>query len=117
MAKIDKLFDTMMGHNGSDLHLSEGQPPKMRTHGRMTRMDGPPLTSDVMTGYLQEICSPERWAHFQENRDLDFAYSMGEKARFRCNYFFQTRAWARCSAPSRRKSRPSNNSACRWCSR
>src|SRR5262249_54836788 len=37
------------------------------------------------------ICSPERWTHYNENRDLDFAYSMGDKARFRCNYFFQTR--------------------------
>ena len=91
MAKIDALFQTMMSQNGSDLHLSEGQPPKIRAHGRMTRLDMPVLSSEVMTGYLQEICSPERWKHFHDNRDLDFAYSMGDIARFRCNFFWQTR--------------------------
>ena len=91
MSKIDKLFETMMAAGGSDLHLSEGQPAKMRVHGRMTKMDHPVLTNEMLVAYMQELCSPERWKHYLENRDLDFAYSMGEVARFRCNYFFQTR--------------------------
>ncbi len=91
MSKIDKLFETMMGKSGSDLHMSEGQPPKMRVHGRMTTMEHPVLNTEMMISYLQELCSPERWKHFIENRDLDFAYSMGDLARFRCNYFYQTR--------------------------
>ncbi|MFI5398892.1 MAG: type IV pilus twitching motility protein PilT [Candidatus Binatia bacterium] len=89
MAKIDQLFDFMMGQDGSDLHLAEGQPPKIRRHGRLMKLDRPVLTATMMLEYLQEICPAERWQHFLQSGDLDFAYVLGEKARFRSNYFYQ----------------------------
>ena len=89
MAKIDSLFEVMLQQDASDLHLSEGQPPKVRAHGRISNLDHPTLTRQHMEQYLQEICSTDRWQHFQEVKDLDFAYGLGEKARFRANYFYQ----------------------------
>jgi len=47
----------------------------------------PPLDEPSITSYLQEICPPQRWKSFQETMDLDFAYSLGDKARFRANYY------------------------------
>jgi twitching motility protein PilT len=35
------------------------------------------------------IATPEQRAAFEDNFDLDFAYSYGEKARFRVNYFYK----------------------------
>jgi len=90
MSKIDKLFKALMSMGGSDLHISEGQKPKVRTHGKLVTLeDESVLTQDDMVGYLEEICTPDRWQHYLENLDLDFAYALGNEARFRCNYFFQ----------------------------
>ena len=91
MPKIDTLFNTMLDAGGSDLHLSEGQPPKTRVHGRMEVLNHPVLTNESMREYLSEICPKKRWEHFQGHMDLDFAYAMGDKARFRANYYNQAR--------------------------
>ncbi|TLY42979.1 MAG: type IV pili twitching motility protein PilT, partial [Nitrospirae bacterium] len=90
MARIDRLFTDMLSGHGSDLHLSEGQPPKIRRHGRLVALDHPILTAETMRGYLQEICPAEYWERFLETGDLDFAYALGTVARFRANYFKQS---------------------------
>lgn len=87
MAKIDELFNAMLSLDGSDLHLLQGQPPKIRMHGRLRKLNYPPLTHQKMVEYLKEICSPDRWSHFLEVKDLDFAYALGKTARFRANYY------------------------------
>lgn len=89
MAKIDQLFTAMLAAEGSDLHLAEGQPPKIRRHGRLVQLDQPTLTNEMIRGYLQEICGPDRWQSFVETGDLDFAHAFGDVARFRSNYFYQ----------------------------
>jgi twitching motility protein PilT len=89
MARIDRLFDILLSEDGSDLHLAEGQPPKIRRHGHLVKLDDPSLTADMIRAYLQEICAPERWQRFLESGDLDFAYAFADKARFRSNYFYQ----------------------------
>jgi twitching motility protein PilT len=90
MPAIDQWFDAMLAADGSDLHLAEGQPPKIRRNGRLEKLDYPALTADTMHAYLKEICSAERWQQFVDTGDLDFAYAFGEKARFRSNYFNQS---------------------------
>ncbi len=89
MPAIDALFDAMLSQNASDLHLAEGQPPKIRRHGRLETLDHPTLTAETIQTYLKEICSAPRWHSFLETGDLDFAYAFGDKARFRSNYFYQ----------------------------
>ena len=87
MPKIDLLFDEMMTKDGSDLHLEEGNPPRIRLHGRLVSLNHPPLTESDMTGMMSEICNKEQWARFLKIGDIDFAYEMGKKARFRANFF------------------------------
>ena len=38
--QIDKYFQILIEKGGSDLHLSEGQPPKIRVHGEITTLEG-----------------------------------------------------------------------------
>jgi len=85
--EIDRMFEVLIREGGSDLHLEEGQPPKMRVHGKLSAFDKNLLTRSYMEGILQEITSPDQWQRYQNNGDLDFAYAMGDKARFRANYF------------------------------
>jgi len=87
MAKIDRLFETMIDRGGSDLHLEEGQVPKIRLNGVLVDLDQPVLTESSLLEYLFEICGPNNWQRFKETADIDFAYDMGGKARFRSNYF------------------------------
>ncbi len=88
MPSIDRLFKIMLEREGSDLHLLEGQPPKIREHGHMVALEGQPkLTGEALSTLLTEICPPARWEAYTQVGDVDFAYAMGETARFRANYF------------------------------
>ena len=90
MATIDSLFEILVSSGGSDLHLSQGQYPKVRVHGAVTAIaDQPILTEEIMHDLLSGICEPAAFEKFLETGDLDFAYSMNEESRFRCNYLKQ----------------------------
>ncbi|MDB4567027.1 type IV pili twitching motility protein PilT, partial [Akkermansiaceae bacterium] len=90
MAKIDRLFEYLVSSGGSDLHLSEGSPPKVRVHGGVSPIpDEPILAGEEFKELLSEICEPAPFAQYLESGDLDFAYEMDEMSRFRCNYMKQ----------------------------
>jgi twitching motility protein PilT len=94
MAKIDALFRMMKEQGASDLHLSTGNPPIFRQHGEMVRLNFKSLGHDELTAILFEILSEKQKAHFEENKDLDFAYSVPDLARFRGNILMTHRGIA-----------------------
>jgi twitching motility protein PilT len=87
MARIDTFFQTILEKGASDLHLAQGQPARMRLHGNIVAIDDKPFDEEPLCLLLQEICSDDRWVYFRENGDIDFAYSMSDGTRFRCNYY------------------------------
>ncbi|MBF0504636.1 MAG: PilT/PilU family type 4a pilus ATPase [Candidatus Omnitrophica bacterium] len=87
MAEIDNLFKTLISQNGSDLHLEEGQKPKIRLNGRLQEVGSEPLTREKMIALLSPIALKEEWHNFAMRGDLDFAYALGTEARFRVNYY------------------------------
>lgn len=90
MASIDLYFKYLIEHGGSDLHLSEGAPPKLRVHGAIVEIpEQPVLEGDTFKDLLAEICDPTAFEKYLETGDLDFAYEMDEDSRFRCNYLKQ----------------------------
>lgn len=90
MANIDRYFEYLVASGGSDLHLSEGAPPKLRVHGAVSAIpDQPILSGREFQDLLAEICDPAAFEQYLESGDLDFAYEMDEKSRFRCNYLKQ----------------------------
>jgi len=89
MNKIDELFNVLVAEGGSDLHLSEGQPPKIRRHGEMLAIRETPLSHHEMIELLQPISQTLGWKTFVDRGDLDFAYEKDEENRFRCNYHKQ----------------------------
>jgi twitching motility protein PilT len=93
MASIDQLLSIIVAQDGSDLHIGEGQPPKMRRHGDVKPIRAEPVTREEAAGMLSEICSPQSWALFEERGDLDFAYEMDERSRFRCNFLKQANGY------------------------
>ncbi len=56
---IDKLLSACVKQGASDLHISVGQPPVIRLHGRMRRLETKSLTPDDTVALMKSI-TPER---------------------------------------------------------
>lgn len=93
MAYIDAFFEVLVEQGASDLHIGEGQPPKMRKHGDVTPIREEPVTRDEAAHMLSEIAGPENWQLFEDRGDLDFAYEMDQHSRFRCNFLKQANGY------------------------
>ncbi len=89
MPIIDQYFAKLIELGGSDLHLSQGQPPKVRVHGSIKPIADQILDKHLMETMMREICEPRAWDRYVEKGDLDFAYEMDANNRFRCNYLRQ----------------------------
>ncbi|HVF72462.1 MAG TPA: type IV pilus twitching motility protein PilT [Chthoniobacterales bacterium] len=93
MPYIDQFLSVIVEQGGSDLHIGEGQPPKIRRHGDVMPIREEPVTRDEAAGMLSEIAGAQSWQIFEERGDLDFAYEMDEQSRFRCNFLKQTNGY------------------------
>src|SRR5436190_21341230 len=93
MAYLDRLLSVIVKHGGSDLHIAEGEPPKMRMHGDITPIRAEPINREEAVRMLSEVSGPHNWEIFEQRGDLDFAYEMDEASRFRSNYFKQSNGY------------------------
>src|SRR6266516_2068163 len=93
MAHLDQFLSVIVKHGGSDLHIGEGQPPKMRMHGDIMPIRAEPVAHEEAVQMMSEICGPHNWEIFEGRGDLDFAYEMDEDSRFRCNYLKQSNGY------------------------
>ncbi len=87
MPVIDKLFHEMCRRGASDMHLTSGEPPRLRVDGSIVSLPMKPISPDQMNGLLQEITPPVDWKIFQETNDADCAYPLEGLGRFRTNLF------------------------------
>jgi twitching motility protein PilT len=94
MARIDQLFAMMKEQGASDLHLSSDIPPIFRLHGEITRLNFKPMGHADLTALLFEILTEPQKAQFNLKKDLDFAYSVPDLARFRGNLLMTHRGIA-----------------------
>jgi twitching motility protein PilT len=92
--RIDRFLSVLPKRNGSDLHLAVGSPPVLRLDGELERIRYRSLTEGDFYNLVGPIAPPRIWSAFQETGDVDFAYQMGEQARFRVNLFRQERGSA-----------------------
>jgi len=91
---ISELLLFMVENKGSDLHLSAGEPPMIRIHGDMRKIDMPPLDKDEVHRMIYDIMNDQQRKAYEENLELDFSFALGEIARFRVNVFRQLRGEA-----------------------
>jgi twitching motility protein PilT len=74
----------------SDLHLTVGAHPTVRVTGGLSQLDDyPVLTPQVIQQTLYAILTQRQREKFEEELELDFAYSLPGKARFRVNLYKQ----------------------------
>src|ERR1700677_974847 len=89
MARIDSFFKFMKEQSASDLHLSTGNPPMLRIHGELVRVDTPPLGNDDLKALVYEIAPETKIKTFEETGDVDFGYEYPGFARYRANFLNQ----------------------------
>src|ERR1700719_5277727 len=89
MARIDTYFKFMKEQNASDLHLSTSNPPMLRIHGELVRVDMPPLANDDLKALVYEIAPEVKIKLFEETGDVDFGYEYPGFARYRANFLNQ----------------------------
>ncbi|MFI4859376.1 MAG: type IV pilus twitching motility protein PilT [Phycisphaerales bacterium JB063] len=92
---IDRLLDTVIRQEASDLHLTVGKPPTVRMRGRLIELKTRDLESADTTSLMKAI-SPERaQTELQEEGGSDFGFAYGDQddpdnsARFRVSIFKQ----------------------------
>src|SRR3982751_2254763 len=93
MPYLDQFLQVIVAQGASDLHIGEGQPPKMRRHGDVMAMRPEPVLHDEAVLMLSEVAGPANWKIFDERVDLDFAYEMDKASRFRCNFLKQSNGY------------------------
>lgn len=86
---IDKLLETVYVRGASDLHIAVGQPPVLRLHGRLVKIETKVLQPEDTVSLMKSI-SPERCQQeLQQAGGSDFGFAFGDKARFRVSIFKQ----------------------------
>jgi twitching motility protein PilT len=68
MAYLDRLLSVIVKHGGSDLHIAEGEPPKMRMHGDIMPIRAEPVKREEAVRMLSEVSGPHNWEIFEQTR-------------------------------------------------
>ena len=85
----DKLLETVYVQGASDLHIAVGQPPVLRLHGRLVKLETKVLEPEDTIALMKSI-TPERCQQeLQQTGSTDFGMAYGDKARFRVSVFKQ----------------------------
>ncbi|MBO4795915.1 MAG: type IV pilus twitching motility protein PilT [Verrucomicrobia bacterium] len=84
---MSDLLQLTVSEGASDLHLRVGIPPVIRVHGRLNRVDGPPLSPEDTEELSRSITSEDHIQAVREQGGADFGFAFGEMARFRVSVF------------------------------
>jgi len=85
-----EILSRMVAEKASDVHLSAGFAPALRLRGRVVPMEGhPKLKPQDTREIIYSLINDSQRKRFENEQQLDFAYSVPGIARFRVNIFFQ----------------------------
>jgi twitching motility protein PilT len=86
---VTELLAFGVEQGASDCHLSAGEPPMIRIHGDLKKLDHPSMTREEVHNLVYDIMGDAQRKTFEESHECDFSFEMGEVARFRVNVFLQ----------------------------
>jgi len=91
MPTMHDLLRESVGKGASDLHLSAGEPPRLRVHGDLVPMEHPAQGPEAVTELVHSIMNEGQRAQFQAEHQVDFACEIPGIGRFRVNVFLHSR--------------------------
>jgi twitching motility protein PilT len=87
---LTELLIEVLDRNASDLHLTAGARPTIRMNGSLEPLDDRPImTPPVIQRMMYAVLTQKQREKFEEVLELDFAYAVPGKARFRVNLYRQ----------------------------
>ena len=86
---ITQLLAFGVEQKASDCHLSAGEPPMLRIHGDLKKLDHPTLSKEEVHAMVYDIMNDANRKHFEEFHEVDFSFELGDIARFRVNVFMK----------------------------
>ena len=87
---LSDLLIRLLEKGASDLHLTAGARPTIRVHGHLEQQeDFPIMDPQELQRMLYTIITQRQREKFEENLELDFAYALPGRARFRTNMYRQ----------------------------
>ena len=87
--QINKLLQTVVNQNASDLILTVKSKPMVRLHGRLIPLQTKVLEAEDTVSLMKSITSERGQQELQEVGSTDFGFSFGTQARFRVSVFKQ----------------------------
>lgn len=91
---LPQLLKILVDEGGTDLHITTNSPPVIRVHGKLKRIEHPPLTPAETKQIIYSILNDTQKYKFEEHWELDFSFGIKGIARFRGNVFMQRGAVA-----------------------
>jgi twitching motility protein PilT len=89
-AELLSALEAVITSRASDLHVSVGAPPMIRIDGSLRALPGVEnWDRERVAAALYSLLTDEQQAAFDENLELDFAFTLSEEARFRVNFYLQ----------------------------
>jgi twitching motility protein PilT len=90
LTHLEPWLDYLWRTGATDLHLAAGSSPRVRIDGKLASVgEAQHMPSEHVRAIIDGLLSPDDLALFESRRQLDFAFSWGETARFRVNAFHQ----------------------------
>jgi twitching motility protein PilT len=86
---LPQLLKALIDQNGSDLHVAADSPPRLRINGSLLPIDVPALTQQESMQLCYSILTDAQRKEFEENHEIDLAFSVKNLARFRANIYLQ----------------------------
>jgi twitching motility protein PilT len=87
---LEDLLTATAKQNASDLHITVGRRPTLRIDGILVPLQSEEVvTPESAQGIITALLTDEQKAKLQIQRQVDFAYSLQDKARFRVNVYYQ----------------------------
>ena len=86
---LAKLLLAAQKNRASDIHIKSGQKPLLRINTVVHEIGNRALTSEEASSLLLEAMNESQKKQLEENRDIDFAYSIPGVGRFRFNLYYE----------------------------
>lgn len=87
---IDTILDALVDEHVSDIHFKVGSPPIIRRSGIIKHADGfPSFTNEHLIQITGEVTNESQRELLNSGSEVDLAYSLSGRARFRVNIFNQ----------------------------
>lgn len=87
--ELDRLLSMMVEKKASDLFITAGVPPSIKTHGRVVPVTSTPLSPEKAREIVLSVMNERQRREFVETKELNFAISARGVGRFRASAFFQ----------------------------